>query len=109
MKSDAYAVTPKKEHISGFQLLALVRVDPHVLHLHCRRENGGRVHVAGPVAAHRQVQDDEHRSLIEGPGALEVGGVVGCVHGAVHVVDNLPFAPRHAVGVPRGTGESIGR
>ena len=87
---------------------ALVGVDTHVIHQHLRREYGGRVGSAGPVSTDGQVQDDEFRAGVEGPGTGLRGRRKGLVDvaRAVDVVLNLPLRPDHAVCVPGGGGKA---
>src|SRR5579862_4241366 len=91
-----------------------VRVNANVVDEIGRGKDRCRVGITGPVAADSQIQDDEHRSLVEGPGAGDVAGIERLVGRGwiVNVELDLAFGPDHAVGVPGGSGErgvAIGR
>src|SRR6266700_1966082 len=89
---------------------ASVSVDVHVVDEHLRGELAGAVDVAGPIAAHGEIEQDELRSLVEGPRSLGAFGREGLVgmRGIVDVKLYLPLRPRHSVYVPVGGGESRG-
>jgi Protein of unknown function (DUF2934) len=61
-------------------------VDAHVIDQHALRKYGGRVRVSGPVATHRQVEDQEE-GLVENPfpSGLKIGARAAHVEILVHV------------------------
>src|SRR5580698_10266580 len=89
----------------------LIRVNPHVMDQHRRRENRGRIRRARPVSTDSKIQDDELRPLVEWPGPGKRTGCEGLVRlpwssWAIDVVLNLRLGPDHAVGVPGSSGKT---
>src|ERR1035441_3452492 len=86
----------------------LAAVHAHVIHRHALRELRGRVGITRPVAAHRQVQQQEERVIVHPFGAQrQIGGGDALERLPVHQKLDARALPDHGVDM-EGVGEAAG-